>query len=235
MKTYSIALYALMFTSLLSAQEIQKLENDLDSLKRIKIVYQNKIDEIQSEYQRIEAEINRIKFEPNIGDIYYAVLGTNIIRTPEKYEIITYLPRNSKVKMIEQTITHYKIDFNNSIGWVDKSAIIPEAIYLEKKGAKKAIAVADSIKKAQSLIQQETQRKEYKANLIRKYGVEITNKILSGKIWIGMTDEMAIESLGRPQENNRTIGSWGVHEQWVYRNGDLFVYFENGILTSWQD
>jgi len=137
--------------------------------------------------------------------------------------------------MIEQTITHYKIDFNNSIGWVDKSAIIPEAIYLEKKGAKKAIAVADSIKKAQSLIQQETQRKEYKANLIRKYGVEITNKILSGKIWIGMTDEMAIESLGRPQENNRTIGSWGVHEQWVYRNGDLFVYFENGILTSWQD
>ena len=50
-----------------------------------------------------------------------------------------------------------------------------------------------------------------------------------------MTDEMAIESLGRPQENNRTVGSWGVHEQWVYRNGDLFVYFENGILTSWQD
>ena len=69
--------------------------------------------------------------------------------------------------------------------------------------------------------------------LVKKYGVEIANKILSSKIWIGMTDEMAIESLGRPQENNRTVGSWGVHEQWVYRN--LYVYFENGILTSWQD
>ena len=60
--------------------------------------------------------------------------------------------------------------------------------------------------------------------LVKKYGVEIANKILSSKIWIGMTDEMAIESLGRPQENNRTVGSWGVHEQWVYRNWNCYIY-----------
>ena len=58
-------------------------------------------------------------------------------------------------------------------------------------------------------------------------------KISDKKIWIGMTKEMAIESWGRPEDINRTVGSFGVHEQWIY--GDTFVYFEDGKLTSWQD
>ena len=32
---------------------------------------------------------------------------------------------------------------------------------------------------------------------------------------------------------NKTVGSWGIHEQWIYSSH--FLYFENGILTSWQD
>ena len=48
-----------------------------------------------------------------------------------------------------------------------------------------------------------------------------------------MTDDMAIISLGYPKDINRTVGKWGVHEQWVY-DGDYY-YFENGILTSYQD
>ena len=44
---------------------------------------------------------------------------------------------------------------------------------------------------------------------------------------------MALESWGQPDDINRSVGSWGVHEQWVY--GDEYLYFENGKLTSWQD
>ena len=39
----------------------------------------------------------------------------------------------------------------------------------------------------------------------------------------------------QPEDKNRSVGSWGIHEQWVYRSYDLYVYFENGILTSWQN
>jgi len=75
---------------------------------------------------------------------------------------------------------------------------------------------------------------ERKAYLMRKFGNLITNKILEGRIWIGMTKGMAIESQGKPNDVNRTVGKWGVHEQWIYPY-NIYLYFENGNLTSWQD
>ena len=48
-----------------------------------------------------------------------------------------------------------------------------------------------------------------------------------------MTPRMVIESIGSPNDINKSTGSWGVHEQWVYRN--KYLYFENGKLTSWQE
>jgi len=50
---------------------------------------------------------------------------------------------------------------------------------------------------------------------------------------IGMTREQAESKFGLPMDVNRSVGSWGVHEQWVYNR--TYLYFENGILTSWQD
>ena len=41
---------------------------------------------------------------------------------------------------------------------------------------------------------------------------------------------------------NKTVGSWGVHEQWVYGSSmegggympSHYLYFEDGILTTYQ-
>jgi len=73
---------------------------------------------------------------------------------------------------------------------------------------------------------------EKKDRLIKKFGKENGEKINSGYYWIGMTKDMAIESLGHPETVNSTVGSWGVDEQWVYYS--LYLYFENGVLTSYQ-
>jgi hypothetical protein len=54
-----------------------------------------------------------------------------------------------------------------------------------------------------------------------------------GYYWIGMNKEMATLSLGSPNAVNRTVGGWGVREQWVYET--IYLYFENGVLTSYQD
>lgn len=59
------------------------------------------------------------------------------------------------------------------------------------------------------------------------------------EIEIGMTDEQVRKSWGRPNQINRTVGEWGVHEQWIY--GDVlkgnarYLYFENGVFTSYQE
>ena len=58
--------------------------------------------------------------------------------------------------------------------------------------------------------------------------------ILAGHILIGMSTEDARASLGAPVSINRTGTATGVYEQWVYGE-TTFLYFEKGILRSWQD
>lgn len=62
--------------------------------------------------------------------------------------------------------------------------------------------------------------------------------IAKGWVELGMTKEQVVASVGRTSHTNRNVGSWGVHEQWVYEHGirrSDYLYFENGILTSYSD
>jgi hypothetical protein len=56
-----------------------------------------------------------------------------------------------------------------------------------------------------------------------------------GGVRIGMTQKQVLASnWGRPDSINKTTGSYGTHEQWVY-GGRNYLYFENGILTTIQN
>jgi hypothetical protein len=58
--------------------------------------------------------------------------------------------------------------------------------------------------------------------------------IAQRRVHLGMTADQARAAWGRPSDVNRTIGSWGVHEQWVYGYSS-YLYFEDGVLTSIQN
>jgi hypothetical protein len=53
------------------------------------------------------------------------------------------------------------------------------------------------------------------------------------EVVLGMPSEEVLLIYGQPHKVNRTVGHWGVHEQWVYDHDILYI--ENGKLTSWQD
>lgn len=72
-----------------------------------------------------------------------------------------------------------------------------------------------------------------KQALIDKYGPQIGADVFAGKVWIGMTPGMAKDSWGAPEDINRTVTAYGVHEQWVYPG--VYLYFDGGVLTSFQD
>lgn len=72
-------------------------------------------------------------------------------------------------------------------------------------------------------------------DLIKKFGRTIGFKIFLHSYWIGMTKEMAELSLGAPDKINRTVTSTTQNEQWVYEKYDIYLYFKNGILESFQD
>ena len=70
--------------------------------------------------------------------------------------------------------------------------------------------------------------------LTKKYGKSVAQDIMGGYVRTGWSKEKCIESWGRPQSINKSTGVWGVHEQWVYGDGN-YLYFENGVLTSIQN
>jgi hypothetical protein len=75
------------------------------------------------------------------------------------------------------------------------------------------------------------------SNRARRYNPETTDRIkqaiTEGNLVLGMSAIEARASWGAPEKVNRTVSMHGVHEQWIY--GNTYVYFEDGILTSWQD
>lgn len=69
-----------------------------------------------------------------------------------------------------------------------------------------------------------------------KYGCtqDIAECIIHHRVAIGMTKEMAKAAWGKPRKVNRTATAYGIHEQWCY-NSRCYLYFDDGILTSWQN
>ena len=63
--------------------------------------------------------------------------------------------------------------------------------------------------------------------------------IEQNKIRIGMSEFGLVCSWGGAYRINETVGSWGVHKQWVYRAcrscSAQYVYTENGKVSSWQN
>lgn len=166
-------------------------------------------------YKNVNGFVNGVYIEPSstINDFkkYLVVKKTQIAEENKRIE--EQKAEERRILKSQQDAERRKIE--------DQQAV--ERIRLAKQKA------TEDEKKHQLLLDQK--RKE----LIKKYGTDSGTKISEGKIWIGMTDKMARESWGDPDENNRSVGSWGVHEQWIYERYNTYVYFENGILTSWQD
>lgn len=49
-----------------------------------------------------------------------------------------------------------------------------------------------------------------------------------------MTAQEVRLSWGNPKDINVSEGIWGVHEQWVYDDEYVYVYFENGRVSAIQ-
>lgn len=62
---------------------------------------------------------------------------------------------------------------------------------------------------------------------------QIRRMISEDSFGLGMSAEQVLLVLPKPDKINRTVSAGGVSEQWVYTG--RYLYFDNGILRSWQD
>ena len=82
---------------------------------------------------------------------------------------------------------------------------------------------------------------------------DVKEVIEKGFILRKMTAEEVLLAWGKPTSKNTSVGAYGKHEQWIYREdyyrreyiaanirrcytyADYYLYFENGVLDSWQE
>ncbi len=79
------------------------------------------------------------------------------------------------------------------------------------------------------MIAKETKRK--KAGDVKRIQDAISRKA----VILGMTKANVLKSWGKPSDINRSVSNYGVSEQWVYGSYGTYLYFDDGILTSFQD
>lgn len=241
--------------------ELKNLNNKIDSLDLLISKNEQKIKLLNDENNKmlvkkdlIISRRNEILTRNEIGEIYVCIWGTVIHEKPNGTYDLVRLESGDKVKVIETNDKSYQVLFKGIKGYVWKSALISELdwnikieeekeekIRIANKTEKEKIAIEKKKKDQQNAIEkrildereEKLEIEKRKTMLERKYGVDIALRIFEKKIWIGMTKDMLLESWGRPNDINRTVGSWGVHEQCIYTSA--YVYIENGVVTSWQD
>lgn len=210
------------------------LINDYSN-KKIKI--EKKISVLQDSIKFINEQIDKLNRDKIINENKNITTKTTIKENAKIREtnsplanIIFTAKKEENVLVLDYDSDYFKVCLDNICGyvnslWIKKNEDMEKMIIVKN-------AILENIRiKAQK--EEEKRSIAEKQKLIKKYGQNTYNELMSGKIWLGMTDSMAVISVGNPKEVNRTVGSWGVHEQWVYTN--FYLYFENGKLTSYQD
>jgi predicted nuclease with TOPRIM domain len=223
------------------ALQAQNNSEEINILEKNKKNISEKIISLNDSIGKIDLRINNLKSKEILKQFkdtsFVAIANKNfkLRKNPEPMgDILLTLSEDTKVLILDYYNGYFGVCINAFCGyvsdvWIQRSPKINELI-----------KVKDAEREAFERLKHETEMKKDKIEYaeiekqnLKKYGKVIYDKLKKGSYWIGMTDDMAMISLGYPNDINRSVGSWGVNEQWVYDG--KYLYFENGKMSSYQN
>jgi hypothetical protein len=148
--------------------------------------------------------------------------------------VIMVLPAGSVVEILDSDSTYYKVQYEDSEGYIlRRHAVINEAAVAAEPAPEAIDTVPVTTEQQPVQAQQPVQEQEVSrfTYLENKYGSNMAAKLMSGKIWKGMDAEMIRDSWGNPRKINRVISGNIIKEEWIFRN--TWLYIENDILKDW--
>lgn len=229
-----ISLIYLLIPVITYSQDLTVINHQLDSLKSLKSLTELQLQSINREIVLLESKKTSAEYK-NVQTLDYKINQKLRIKVRDKDNssgTIIYEPKNGEILRLldyNPDTDTWLVSINNKTGFVNE-------VFLQGNQSIDDFKKIIIFKKSQIVKQQkELSEKLVKQSMIDKYGELDANRIQKHSYWLGMTDEMARESLGNPTDINRSVGSWGTHEQWVYESKNLYLYFENGKLTSFQN
>ena len=139
--------------------------------------------------------------------------------------VILIIPSGSVVNVIGSDSIYFHVIYEENEGYIFKRhAILNEATVAAKPVVQQKEIEQDTREQSQ----QEVSRFTYLEN---KYDSGMAAKLMSGKIWKGMTSEMVRDSWGKPLKINRVISGNTVKEEWIFKN--TWLYLQNDVLVEW--
>ena len=239
MKVLMIVIFLLFSFSSNGQNEIS-----IDSLRANKEYLEKKISLLGDSLKMINNQIQKIESKSRIEKYQKSKIvakfkeGARLKKEPNAIAKPIYIFKKAKTATIlDYHDGYFGVEYDTIYGyiselWAEKSSELDQYVLAKNENEKLQLHLANQIVDSTNKVK----AMERRNRLITEYGFEIYGKIKSHQYWLGMTSDMAIESLGYPKIKNKTVGSWGVHEQWVYEKGkEIYLYFENGILASYQN
>ena len=147
--------------------------------------------------------------------------------------VILIIPSGSTVEVIDSDSTYLHVVYEESEGFIFKRhAVIQQAPQQPNRNSQ-TVRPEQRTQPVQQNEQQPQQRQEGSrfSYLENKYGSNIAARLMTGKIWKGMSGEMVRDSWGNPKKINRVISNNRIKEEWIYNNS--WLYIENDMLVEW--
>jgi hypothetical protein len=238
MKGFALLIAALLFcTNKTIGQintEIERIEQQIDSVAKRRQYVDQQITSLKIEQEALLKKQNDLIKSKNdlminsgIENLYICEMDTYIYDSPARKNQLKMIKKGTIIKALETKDKSYRVVSDSTEGWVSVYLVKSvEKIRLEKEGEKE--------KRRQDSISVAKNEADFLSILSKKYGNKIAIRIVNKEIWIGMTDEMLLDSWGKPNEINRTVNEYGTSEQWVYGDRN-YVYIDDGIVSGWQD
>lgn len=239
-KLYAIILAITSFNSVYSQK--------IDSLISLKNKYSNKIKVLQDSILLIEKQIelslekkNYIFFDSTAKINEYTITVKKGYLKEKADFFSAYkgeLKEGDSVFISEITLGKdglYHVKINNGYYVLSECVKFTDNIHIAIKQLDNAIQ-KNNDKRLELLNKEHNDQYQKKLKYLQSiYGTKIGDRIAKGEIWIGMSRTQFKEVKGEPTKINRSVYTFGVHEQWIYGEIDAsYYYFENNILKAWQ-
>ncbi len=142
--------------------------------------------------------------------------------------VILIIPSGSVVDVLDSDSTYLHVAFEEDEGYIFKRHAVIDETTVSSIPAVKAVEPVRDFQETQAAPEQEVSRFTFLEN---KYGTRMASRLITGKIWKGMSSEMVSDSWGSPIKINRVISGNTIKEEWIYKNTWLFI--KDDYLVEW--
>lgn len=178
----------------------------------------NKVDRLQSLEQKQTSNQNIITATLKNSSRLFA-------SKDDLTTVILIIPADSVVTVLDSDSTYLHVVFEDNEGYIFNRHVVLN--HLKNEPARN-VQTQQAVEEIQPAREQKESRFSYLEN---KYGSNMAARLISGKIWKGMSSEMVRDSWGVAEKINRVINGNLIKEEWIYRS--TWLFFENNTLVEW--